>query len=100
MGRLIDAEELKNELRAIFDPVKPDAPLILSLRILCDWIDTQPGVTTATSARAGRWEKHRRVGYEYRCSVCGTICESDDEHPVEVGFRFCPNCGANNEEIL
>lgn len=82
--RLINADELKNELRSLgwfeddnesftscLEDVIDDAPTI----------DAQPVVH-------GKWENVNPVEVPlYRCSVCGNT-------PTVIKTNFCPDCGA------
>ena len=77
--RLIDADELKKELK--------DMDIVLANHNVEDWIDEQPTID-AEPVRHGKWE---RIPYSfvggYRCSCCGAKSLDDN-------FDYCGHCGA------
>lgn len=88
--RLIDADELKNEMDKILMPGK-DAVLETYIdEIVCTVIDDAPTVEAAP-VRRGKWDKN------HICTACGKICITIKDTSGQVMYietPYCPGCGA------
>ena len=60
-------------------------------------IEMQPTADVAP-VKHGKWIDLRKddMDFEFKCSICGEVVGMADEDttPHDVGFCYCPNCGA------
>ena len=101
MGRLIDADELKNSIIKKLG-IASEEFLLESEKAVFEEIDNAPTVE-AVPVRHGKYIGTEFDGYadgcpvyyEWKCSECG--CVFEEEEPT---YNYCPNCGAKmNGEI-
>ena len=109
MSRLIDAEELKEHLfvgadydKAIDDGIAKTEKEVFAFQ--CGWNDALKSVeqfaptVDAEPVKHGHWVNK---GFEpLRCSVCGITVDAINGIPwANIGFKFCPHCGAKMDEV-
>ena len=89
MKRLIDAEDLKKEIKSAFSG---KIGLTVTSAIY-EIIDRQPTIDPENPRPRAYWKNKGEKTYVIWCSNCGEPYYHDFE-----GFKYCPNCGAKMEE--
>ena len=83
MKRLIDAEDLKKEIKSAFS-----GKIGLTVTgAIHEIIDRQPTIDPESLRPHGKWKDG---GYVVWCLNCG--------EPYLQGYKYCPNCGAKMED--
>lgn len=67
-------------------------------RVMFEFPTVDTSTNTPTNERRGKWEwSFADNGWaDWKCSVCGWT-KNTDVH-INLGYRYCPNCGAKMEE--
>lgn len=101
--RLIDAEELKSDLKQYFsDGTLDSVSAKLAFNMILRKIDNAPTVdaivhTIEVRTQAEWIEKHSDYGVYYQCSNCHKMPPNYecDYKEGAIKTNYCPNCGAD-----
>lgn len=89
MKRLIDAEDLKKEIKSAFS-----GKIGLTVTgAIHEIIDRQPTIDPESLRPRGHWESPSKLLNIVNCPACKTAFPGDFDE-----FRYCPNCGAKMED--
>ena len=100
MGRLIAADRLKAHYCWWAGGTK-EMTVDEAKRIFDTIIDLQPTVD-AEPVEHGRWihDKWSEKRHDYNCSLCGCRITGVDPFSLSAtAFYYCPECGANMDEV-